>query len=61
MCGGTGFYIQAVVDGLIIPEVPPNWKLRKKLEKKSVGELYEILKNLIPGGLKQLREKIPED
>jgi hypothetical protein len=46
---------------LIIPEVPPNWKLRKKLEKKSVGELYEILKNLIPGGLKQLREKIPED
>src|SRR3989344_1196813 len=34
LVGGTGFYIQAVVDGLILPQVPPNPKLRKKLEKK---------------------------
>jgi tRNA dimethylallyltransferase len=46
LCGGTGFYIQAVVDGIIIPEVPPDWKLRKKLEKKSVKELYKILKKI---------------
>jgi tRNA dimethylallyltransferase len=46
LCGGTGFYIQAVVDGIVIPEVPPDWKLRKKLEKKSVKELYQILKKL---------------
>ncbi len=46
LCGGTGFYIQAVVDGMVIPKVFPDWKLRKKLEKKSVKELYQILKKL---------------
>ena len=34
LCGGTGFYIDAVVDGTILPEVPPNKNLRKILEKK---------------------------
>ncbi|PJA84414.1 MAG: tRNA (adenosine(37)-N6)-dimethylallyltransferase MiaA, partial [Candidatus Nealsonbacteria bacterium CG_4_9_14_3_um_filter_37_13] len=48
LCGGTGFYIQAVVDGIIIPEVPPDWRLRKELEKKSTEELYQILKKLDP-------------
>ncbi len=28
LCGGTGFYIQAVVDGITIPEVRPDWRLR---------------------------------
>jgi len=44
--GGTGFYIQALVDGLILPEVPPNLELRKKLAKKSVPELQKILEKL---------------
>lgn len=46
LCGGTGFYIQTVVDGLSIPQVSPDWKLRKKLEKKSTDELYSLLKKL---------------
>ncbi|MBC7074275.1 tRNA (adenosine(37)-N6)-dimethylallyltransferase MiaA [Candidatus Parcubacteria bacterium] len=46
ICGGTGFYITALVDGLKIPEVKPDWKLRKKLEKKSAKELFEMLKKL---------------
>jgi tRNA dimethylallyltransferase len=46
LCGGTGFYIQAVIDGIVIPEVKPDWKLRKKLEKKTIKELYGILKKL---------------
>src|SRR3989338_11675290 len=33
ICGGTGFYIDAVTKGIIFPEVPPNIKLRKSLEK----------------------------
>jgi len=41
--GGTGFYIQAIVDGLVLPEVPPNEALRKELENKSIKELAEIL------------------
>lgn len=48
ICGGTGFYIQAVIDGLIIPEVAPDWNLRKKLEKKSTKELYNVLRKLDP-------------
>jgi tRNA dimethylallyltransferase len=59
LCGGTGFYIQAVVDGLVIPEVPPNWKLRKKLEKKSAKELYKILKKLDPRRAKTIERKNP--
>ena len=43
ICGGTGFYIQAIIDGVIFPPVPPNQKLRKMLEKKSKEELVQIL------------------
>lgn len=46
LCGGTGFYFQAVIDGIIIPEVEPDWQLRKKLEQKSAKELYSILKKI---------------
>ncbi len=43
LVGGTGFYIQSIVDGIAIPEVKPNWELRKTLEKLSVQELYNRL------------------
>lgn len=46
LCGGTAFYIRAVIDGIIIPEVKPDWNLRKKLEKKSLKELFQTLKKL---------------
>ncbi|MEK7589729.1 MAG: tRNA (adenosine(37)-N6)-dimethylallyltransferase MiaA [Patescibacteria group bacterium] len=44
--GGTGFYIQAIVDDMVLPEVKPNYKLRKELGKKSTKKLFEILKKL---------------
>ncbi|MEK7542893.1 MAG: tRNA (adenosine(37)-N6)-dimethylallyltransferase MiaA [Patescibacteria group bacterium] len=44
ICGGTGFYIQAVVDGLALPEVKPNPLLRKKLAEKTTDELFAMLK-----------------
>ncbi len=44
--GGTGFYIDAITKGVIFPEVPPNNKLRKILEKKSAPELFKILSRL---------------
>jgi len=59
LCGGTGFYIQAIVDGILIPEVPPDWELRKKLEKKSVEKLYKILKKLDPKRAKKIDKKNP--
>ena len=57
LVGGTWFYIRAVVDGLVIPEVPPDWKLRKKLEKKSAKELYQILKKLDPERAKTIERE----
>ncbi|HRH27103.1 MAG TPA: tRNA (adenosine(37)-N6)-dimethylallyltransferase MiaA [Parcubacteria group bacterium] len=46
ICGGTGFYIDSVVNNTVLPEVPPNKKLRAKLEKKSAEELALMLKQL---------------
>lgn len=48
LVGGTGFYIQSIADGIVVPEVKPNWKLRKELEKKSNQELFKILLKLDP-------------
>ena len=46
ICGGTGFYIDALLGVKEIPEIPPDWPLRKKLEKKTTEELFRILKKL---------------
>lgn len=59
LVGGTGFYIQSIVDGIVIPEVKPNWKLRKKLSSYKVERLYEILKKLDPGRAKNIDPKNP--
>ena len=46
ICGGTGFYIQSIVDNISLPKVEPNPSLRKKLEKKNCGQLLKILAKL---------------
>lgn len=48
LCGGTGFWIKSIVDNITYPEVKPDWKLRKKLDKKSITELIHELKKLDP-------------
>jgi len=51
LVGGTGLYIRAVVDGLLIPAVSPNWELRRKLEKierESPGTLCYRLEAVDP-------------
>ena len=44
--GGTGFYIQALIDGLILPDVPPNNNLRNRLKNKTLEELLLVLEKL---------------
>ena len=44
--GGTGFYIDAAVGRVALSNVPPDHKLRKKLENKSAKELFSMLKKL---------------
>lgn len=48
ICGGTGFYIQALTENLEIPAVKPDLKLRAKLEKIAAKELYKKLQKLDP-------------
>jgi len=44
LCGGTGFYIDAIIYNTSFPEVGINNKLRKELEKKTTQELFKLLK-----------------
>jgi len=46
--GGTGFYVDALTAGIVLPEVPPNLRLRKKLAKRSAPALYAGLKRIDP-------------
>ena len=43
LCGGTGLYIEAVLGGYRLLEVPVNEPLRQSLEGKSLDELSHIL------------------
>ena len=57
LCGGSGFYVGALIDGILIPEVKPDWKLRKRLEKKSLEELFKKLKKLDPKRARTIEKK----
>ncbi len=46
LCGGTGFYIDAIVDGIVLPEVKTDPELRKKLETYSTEKLVQTLAKL---------------
>jgi tRNA dimethylallyltransferase len=59
VCGGTGFYIQSIVDGVIVPEVPPNHALRKKLARMTTDKLCEKLKQLDPERLADIDTQNP--
>jgi tRNA dimethylallyltransferase len=48
LCGGTGMYIQSVLQGYQLIQVPNNEELRKELEQKDIEELVEILKSYGP-------------
>ncbi len=57
ICGGTGFYIDAIIKGVIFPEVPPNIKLRKKLLQKDATALFRQLQRLDPRRAKSIDSK----
>jgi tRNA dimethylallyltransferase len=52
LVGGTALYVRAVVEGLRIPEVPPDPPLREELERQleqeGVAGLFERLQKLDP-------------
>jgi hypothetical protein len=44
LCGGSGLYVESILRGYEMHEVPENPALRKSLEGKTLEELTEILK-----------------
>lgn len=58
LVGGTGLYISAIIESYKIPRIPPNYKLRQKLEKeaKTKGSkfLHEKLAKLDPKAAKKI-------
>jgi tRNA dimethylallyltransferase len=57
LCGGTGFYIQAVIDGIIIPEVKPDYILRSSLDKLEIKDLFKKIKKLDPKRARTIDKK----
>lgn len=54
LVGGTGLYVNAVVDGYNLNTAKPNMELRKEVESKSKEELIEIIRNVSEEALKRL-------
>jgi len=54
LVGGTGLYIKAVVDNLDFPKIVPDKNLRRKLEKKSLEELFGLYQKLDAEGAKMI-------
>lgn len=57
ICGGTGFYVQSIVDNIILPDVPADPALRKELSLRTAEELFIILKKLDPKRAKNIDSK----
>jgi tRNA dimethylallyltransferase len=52
LCGGTGLYIRAIVEGYELPQAPPNQEIRDELQKiyeeKGKDQLYRTLQEIDP-------------
>lgn len=46
LVGGTGLYIQSIVQGLTIPQVPPQLELRSQLQAFAQSERYQWLQQV---------------
>lgn len=59
ICGGTGHWIDAVVNEQTLPSVKPNPALRKKLEKLSTEKLFQKLQKVDPERASKIDPKNP--
>lgn len=55
--GGTGFYIDVLLGRMSIAKVPPNKKLRARLDKLTVEHLFKMLQKLDPQRAKTIESK----
>lgn len=57
ICGGTGFYIDALIYNYKLPETPKDAALRSKLAKESPERLFARLKKLDPERAKNIDQR----
>jgi tRNA dimethylallyltransferase len=54
--GGSGLYVQAIIDGYDLSDGFPNKAERKELEKKTADELFKIIQDIKFGFAKKLND-----
>lgn len=59
LVGGTGLYVQAVVEGLKVPKVPPDQKLRAQFEDRPLDDLVDMLVKYDPTSAKRVDLRNP--
>lgn len=59
VCGGTGFYIDALLSRIALPDVPPNKELRGELTGKSAPQLFAMLNKMDPRRAKEIDRHNP--
>lgn len=59
ICGGTGFYISALLGEIKLANVPPNKSLRKRLLGHRMSKLSEMLRKLDPERARAIDFKNP--
>ena len=53
LVGGTGLYVNAVADGYVLTDSPPDPEIRKIVENKTVEELIDIIRDKTPDVLER--------
>ena len=59
ICGGTGLYVDTLLGRTAIPDVPPNFSLRRRLGEKTTAQLFALLIHLDPKRAKDIDLKNP--
>ena len=54
LVGGSGLYMNSIIKGFFVPDVPPQSNLRKQFEELGQKECWELLKNCDPISTKKI-------
>ena len=54
LVGGSGLYMNSIIKGFFVPNVPPQKNLRRQLEELDNKECWELLKNCDPISAKKI-------
>ena len=54
LVGGSGLYMNSIIKGLFVPDVPPQNDLRRQLEELGQNKCWELLKSCDPVSTKKI-------